>query len=89
MKNLTEKQQAVFEFVKREFKQNARFPSVRRIAAAFGTFPNAARDHLIALENKGFIVKTAENTENATKYRIVDVNQCSLCGGALEDGKHS
>ena len=53
MKPLTEKQQAVLEFVEEFVASQGYPPTVREVAAHFGIQPRAAVDHLAALKRKG------------------------------------
>ena len=53
MKLLTEKQQAVLEFIEEFCARQGYPPTVREVAAAFGIQPRAAADHLAALRRKG------------------------------------
>jgi repressor LexA len=53
MKTMTEKQQAVLEFVEEFSRRQGYPPTVREVAAHFGIQPRAAADHLAALKRKG------------------------------------
>jgi repressor LexA len=53
MKPLTERQQAVLEFVEQFVARRGYPPTVREVAAHFGIQPRAAADHLAALKRKG------------------------------------
>jgi len=55
MKLMTEKQQAVLEFVEEFCARQGYPPTVREVAAAFGIQPRAAVDHLAALKRKGYL----------------------------------
>jgi repressor LexA len=55
MKPLTEKQQAVLDFVEEFFARQGYPPTVREVAAYFGIQPRAAADHLEALKRKGHL----------------------------------
>jgi repressor LexA len=61
MKDLTGRQQEIFDFLV-EFVQDRGYPpSIRDITRQFGfRSPKAAADHLAALERKGFIQRTPE-----------------------------
>src|SRR6516165_7199537 len=52
---LTEKQQAILDFVDNYQKDNGFPPSVREIGRHFGIFPATVQDHISALERKGFL----------------------------------
>ena len=53
MKPMTERQQAVLEFVEEFAGRRGYPPTVREVAAHFGIQPRAAADHLEALNRKG------------------------------------
>jgi repressor LexA len=53
MKPMTERQQAVLEFVEEFCRSQGYPPTVREVAAHFGIQPRAAADHLEALKRKG------------------------------------
>ena len=55
MKPMTERQQAVLEFVEGFCARQGYPPTVREVAAHFGIQPRAAADHLEALNRKGQI----------------------------------
>ncbi len=58
MKNLTERQQQIFEFIKDYITMKGYSPSVRDVARHFKMTPRGAQQHLIALEKKGYITRT-------------------------------
>jgi repressor LexA len=55
MKPLTEKQQAVLDFVEEFCVRQGYPPTVREVAAHFAIQPRAAADHLEALKRKGYL----------------------------------
>ena len=55
MKPLTEKQQAVLDFVEEFCLRQGYPPTVREVAAHFAIQPRAAADHLEALKRKGYL----------------------------------
>ncbi len=58
MERLTDKQQAILDFLVESVREGGLVPTVREIAAAFGyQSTNAVRDHLKALEKKGAITR--------------------------------
>jgi len=64
-KGLTERQKAVFEFIRQAFRVEHRPPTVREIAEHFGfRSPKAVTDHLGALERKGYIVRRSRKSRN-------------------------
>jgi repressor LexA len=54
---LTEKQQAILDFVDKCVKENGFPPSVREIGRQFGIYPATVQDHISALERKGYLQK--------------------------------
>ena len=60
MEKLTGKQELVFEFILSCFHDDGYIPTVREIADNFNyKSTNAVRDHLAALERKGYIQRRA------------------------------
>ncbi|MDH3892789.1 MAG: transcriptional repressor LexA [candidate division Zixibacteria bacterium] len=60
MKELTDKQRAVLEFIKKRISQRGHSPTIREIGEEFGiTSTNGVRLHLGALIRKGFLKKHA------------------------------
>ncbi|MEJ5257570.1 MAG: transcriptional repressor LexA [Fervidobacterium sp.] len=57
MRNLTEKQQQIYEFIKDYITMKGYSPSVRDIARHFKMTPRGAQQHIIALEKKGYITR--------------------------------
>lgn len=64
MKDLTQKQKQILEFITRYTKEKNYPPSIREIAEHFKITPKGAYDHLKAIEKKGFI-KTEKNRSRA------------------------
>ncbi len=63
MKTLTVKQQEIFDFLLQCVREENYTPTMREIAARFGfKSANAARDHLAALERKGYISRRAHSS---------------------------
>lgn len=56
MKELTEKQNAVLEFILERMGEDGFPPTVREIGNRFGITPKGAYDHLKAIEKKGYIL---------------------------------
>src|SRR5215470_6467938 len=54
---LTEKQQAILDFINGYVKANGFPPSVREIGQHFGVYPATVQDHISALERKGYLQK--------------------------------
>lgn len=60
MKQLTQRQKEVAQFIENYIDSNGYAPSVRNIADHFGFSPKAAYDHMTALKRKN-VIRTAEN----------------------------
>ena len=60
MKELTQRQKEVAQFIENYMDSNGYAPSVRNIADHFGFSPKAAYDHMTALKKKN-IIRTADN----------------------------
>src|SRR5688572_8414519 len=54
---LTEKQQAILNFVNDYIAEHQYPPSVREIGKHFGIYPATVQDHISAIERKGFLQK--------------------------------
>ena len=54
---LTQKQQAILDFIQEYMDEHQYPPSVREIGAHFGVYPATVQDHISALERKGFLQK--------------------------------
>src|SRR5215467_6975900 len=54
---LTEKQQAILDFINAYLDEHQYPPSVREIGKRFGIYPATVQDHISALERKGFLQK--------------------------------
>jgi repressor LexA len=54
---LTERQQAILDFISEYAEQNGFPPSVREIGQQFGIYPATVQDHITALERKGYLQK--------------------------------
>ena len=55
MKELTDKQKSVFDYINEENEKNGFPPTIREIANFFCVTPKAAHDHMKLIEKKGFI----------------------------------
>ncbi|MGC8820209.1 MAG: transcriptional repressor LexA [Fervidobacterium sp.] len=55
MRDLTERQQLIYEFIKDYMIMKGYAPSIRDIARHFRMTPRGAQQHVIALEKKGYI----------------------------------
>src|SRR5215471_4489722 len=75
---LTEKQQAILEFIETYVKENGFPPSVREIGRHFGIYPATVQDHISALERKGQLQKKRFQSRTlsvpASSRRYVDEN---------------
>src|SRR5207244_11630219 len=54
---LTERQQAILDFINQYVEENGFPPSVREIGRHFEIYPATVQDHISALERKGYIQK--------------------------------
>jgi repressor LexA len=54
---LTDRQQAILDFINQYVKENGFPPSVREIGREFGIYPATVQDHINALERKGYLQK--------------------------------
>ena len=54
---LTERQQAILDFINDYINDNSFPPSVREIGRHFGIYPATVQDHITALERKGHLQK--------------------------------
>jgi repressor LexA len=54
---LTERQQAILDFITEYVEENGFPPSVREIGRKFGIYPATVQDHISALERKGSLQK--------------------------------
>lgn len=66
-KNLTIKQQKVFDFIIKYIKDNGYPPTVRDIAGEFKMSSKGAYDHMLAIEKKGYIKR------DPTKPRAIEL----------------
>jgi len=63
-KDLTDKQQLIFQFIKEKIIDSGFPPTVREIGDSFGITVKGAYDHLKAIEKKGYI-RTEQNKSRA------------------------
>ncbi len=63
-KKMTEKQNAIYEFIKEAIRESGFPPTVREIGEEFGITVKGAYDHIKAIEKKGFI-RTEQNKSRA------------------------
>ena len=54
---LTDRQQAILDFINEYVSENGFPPSVREIGRRFGIYPATVQDHIQALERKGYLQK--------------------------------
>src|SRR5215510_15069114 len=54
---LTERQQAILDFINEYVEDNGFPPSVREIGRRFEIYPATVQDHISALERKGYLQK--------------------------------
>jgi len=73
---LTEKQQAILNFIQDYLEEHQYPPSVREIGKHFGIYPATVQDHISAIERKGFLQK------KRFQSRTLSVSTTSRRGGA-------
>jgi repressor LexA len=72
---LTDKQQAILDFVNDYIAEHQYPPSVREIGKHFGIYPATVQDHISAIERKGFLQK------KRFQSRTLSVSRTSRPGG--------
>ncbi len=78
MKDLTEKQRAVFDYLLHCISEENYTPTVREIAGHFGfRSTNAVRDYLAALERKGYIHRRAGSS------RGIEIDEAHMPRGGV------
>ena len=66
-KGLTKRQEEILDFIVGRVRDEGFPPTLKEIAGQFGlASPNAARDHVLALERKGFLKRTGEKSRALT-----------------------
>jgi repressor LexA len=66
-KGLTKRQEEILDFIVERVREEGFPPTLKEIAGQFGlASPNAARDHVLALERKGFLKRTGEKSRALT-----------------------
>ena len=78
-KDLTEKQQMIFDFIRTTINDSGFPPTVREIGDRFGITVKGAYDHMKAIEKKGYI-RTEQNKSRA----IVVLNDSDTADAASE-----
>ena len=66
---LTEKQQAILDFINDYIAEHQYPPSVREIGKHFGIYPATVQDHISAIERKGFLQKKRFQSRTLTVSR--------------------
>ena len=72
---LTDKQQAILDFINDYIGEHQYPPSVREIGKHFGIYPATVQDHISAIERKGFLQK------KRFQSRTLSVSRSSRPGG--------
>ena len=89
MRKLTEKQRKVLEFIEDYMERHGYPPSIREIARRFRITPRGAQMHLVALEKKGYIVRTGKKARamrlaRRTEAILIPVLGTIAAGEAIE-----
>jgi len=71
MRNLTEKQEHIFNFIKERIRESGFPPTVREIGDQFGITVKGAYDHLKAIEKKGYL-RCGQNKSRAIEILVKD-----------------
>jgi repressor LexA len=82
MKQMTARQKEIYSFLESFIEQEGYSPSIREVAGHFGISAMGARDHLQALEKKGFI-QSGNNTSRSivlNRSRDVEVLDIPILG---------
>lgn len=73
MKNLTQKQQQVFNFIHRYFTNHGMAPSVREVAQALGKSAQAIQQHIEILRLKGYLDhQPSKSRANIPKSKTIE-----------------
>ncbi len=64
MKQMTSRQKEIYDFLEAFIEREGYSPSIREVAGHFGISAMGARDHLLALEKKGYI-QSGSNTSRS------------------------
>ncbi|MDC7224897.1 MAG: transcriptional repressor LexA, partial [Spirochaetales bacterium] len=82
MKQMTSRQKEIYDFLETFIEREGYSPSIREVAGHFGMSAMGARDHLRALEKKGFI-QSGNNTSRSivlNRSRDVEVLDIPILG---------
>ncbi len=69
MKQMTSRQKEIYRFLEDFIEREGYSPSIREVGEHFGMSPMGARDHLQALEKKGFIQSGANTSRSIVLSR--------------------
>lgn len=81
MKNLTERQREVLNYISQFTDENVSPPTVREIGEHFGISLRAVQDHISALQKKGFITQTKKRSRS---IRVVREQGALPSGGSVQ-----
>lgn len=71
MKRVTDKQKRIYEFIRSFLIENHSIPTMQEISTRFNfNSPNAAQEHVKALERKGYLTKHRKGSSKKHGYRI-------------------
>lgn len=82
MKDLTEKQQSILDYIERYIGDQGYPPTIREIGDQFGITAKGAYDHLKAIEKKGYI-KSEKNRSRAIELLKTSTGQTPVSAGAV------
>ena len=82
-RDLTERQQAIYQFIAQHIRRYGFPPTVREIGEEFGiASPNGVVVNLKALERKGVITREAKMSRGIRLTK--GSGKCPLCGGDIK-----
>ncbi|MBX7056530.1 MAG: transcriptional repressor LexA [Leptospirales bacterium] len=82
MRDLTEKQQAILEFIEVYIQEQGYPPTIREIGERFAITAKGAYDHLKAIEKKGYI-KCEKNRSRAIELLKKSNGAANMAGGRI------
>jgi repressor LexA len=68
MKNLTDRQREILEFISESTEANGFPPTIREISENFGISLRAVQDHVVACQKKGFL---SQSQKRSRSFRVI------------------